>query len=141
MFGGKNNARHFGEKDIQIRELSDTTANRSNLGNVSNIRDPRYSQEFGSPRNKKLKLKSQFKGIKDQTSIKIPKVKAENEGFPVHEEKDEMVEDGAAKAQAPSVVAIKTSVTSGRSKIAHETKEPEQRSPTGGQGVFQDTPS
>ena len=34
------------QQDMQVRELSETTANPSNLGNVSNIRDPRYSQEM-----------------------------------------------------------------------------------------------
>ena len=33
-------------QDMHVKELSDTTANPSNLGNVSNIRDPRYSQEM-----------------------------------------------------------------------------------------------
>ena len=40
---------------MQIKELSDTTANPSNLGNVSSIRDPRYSQDVGQ--NQKLPQK------------------------------------------------------------------------------------
>ena len=32
-------------KEAPHQQLSETTANPSNLGNVSNIRDPRYSQE------------------------------------------------------------------------------------------------
>ena len=32
-------------KEAPNQQLSETTANPSNLGNVSNIRDPRYSQE------------------------------------------------------------------------------------------------
>lgn len=34
------------KQEMLVRELSETTANPSNLGNFSNIRDPRYSQEM-----------------------------------------------------------------------------------------------
>ena len=34
------------KQDMQVKELSDTTVNPSNLGNVSSIRDPKYSQDM-----------------------------------------------------------------------------------------------
>ena len=88
-------------QDAPITERSETTPNRSNLGNGSSIRDPKYSQDLldkvkaqsKGPIKKQLGLSKKF-AIPGQKNINIPKVKSEKEKnkIPIYQEGDEINE-------------------------------------------------